>query len=162
VEKNGQVDAIASVLREKRICSSGCKERKLAHPKMVWVHDRSRESSSIDLLEVNMGWSTLDSALFFPGWIAFLNFLLADLELGEKKLEEKNSQEASRAKWPDLLSLTLFLLSWCTIDLFSCQFAFRLHASIAINHAHTRVMFVHSERQRLFEKSRFAWETTLF
>jgi hypothetical protein len=59
------------------------KERKRAHPNMVLVHDRSRESSFIDLVEVDMGWSTRTRP-FFPGWIAFQNFLLADLELGEK------------------------------------------------------------------------------
>jgi hypothetical protein len=31
------------------------KERKRAHPNMVLVHDRSQESSSIDLLEVDIG-----------------------------------------------------------------------------------------------------------
>jgi hypothetical protein len=32
-----------------------CKERKREHPNMLSVHDRSQESSSIDLLEVDMG-----------------------------------------------------------------------------------------------------------
>jgi hypothetical protein len=59
-----------------------------------------RKSSSIDLLEVDV--EVIDHGLgpFFPGWIAFQNFLVADLELGEKKIvKKKKSQEASRAKW---------------------------------------------------------------
>jgi hypothetical protein len=54
--------------------SSGCKERKRAHPNMVSVQNQSRESSFIDLLEVDVGWSTLASALFSLGWIAFQIF----------------------------------------------------------------------------------------
>jgi hypothetical protein len=64
---------------------------------MVLVHDRSRESSFIDLVEVDMGWSTRTRP-FFPGWIAFQNFLLADLELGGKKVrgEKKVSKQVER------------------------------------------------------------------
>jgi hypothetical protein len=53
------------------------------HSNMVLVYDRSQESSFIDLLEVEGGWSTLAPALFVL--IAFQKFLLADLELGGKK-----------------------------------------------------------------------------
>jgi hypothetical protein len=40
---------------------------------------------------------------FFPGWIAFQNFLLADLELGRKKVRgEKKSGSKLRKMGPDL------------------------------------------------------------
>jgi hypothetical protein len=76
--------------RETHVPISGCKECKRANPNIVSVHDRSQESSSIYLLEAGMGWwSTLTPALFFPGWVAFQSFHLADLELGEKKKVRK-------------------------------------------------------------------------
>jgi hypothetical protein len=62
------------------------------HPNMVLVHDPSQESSSIDLLEVG-GWveDLGPGPFFFPGWIAFQNFLLAS---GGKKFEEKKKVES--------------------------------------------------------------------
>jgi hypothetical protein len=39
---------------EMQLLVSSCRERKRAHPKMVFVHNQSQESSSIDLLEVGM------------------------------------------------------------------------------------------------------------
>jgi hypothetical protein len=51
-EKVDRGRRIASVLRGNRICSSGYKERKRAHPNMVLVHNQLLESSRIDLLEV--------------------------------------------------------------------------------------------------------------
>jgi hypothetical protein len=68
IKKVGSSRCIASVLHEKCICSSGCKERKRAHPKMVLVHDPSQESLLIDLLEVGGGCSTLVMAPFLS-WL---------------------------------------------------------------------------------------------
>jgi hypothetical protein len=80
------------------------KERNLVHPKMVLVHDQSQESSVIGLFEVGGGWSTLTPWPFFSGWIAFQNFLVADLEFGGKKVEgEKKVRkqvERNRSRLP--------------------------------------------------------------
>jgi hypothetical protein len=78
-------------------------ERKLAHPNIVLVHDRSHESSLIDLLESWYG-GVFDPSHpdFFSGWITFPNLRLVGLELGGKKFDEKKSPEASCAKEPDL------------------------------------------------------------
>jgi hypothetical protein len=38
-KKVGKGRCIASVLHGKRVCSSGCKKRKRAHPNMVSVHE---------------------------------------------------------------------------------------------------------------------------
>jgi hypothetical protein len=55
---------------------------------MVLVHDRSHESSSIDLLEVGYAWLTLAQPFF--SWLSCVpKFFLADLELGEKKVGGK-------------------------------------------------------------------------
>jgi hypothetical protein len=64
-KKMVEVDASRMFCMGKRVCLSGYKERKRAHPNIVLVHDRSHESSRIDLLEVGGRWSTLASALFF-------------------------------------------------------------------------------------------------
>jgi hypothetical protein len=56
---------------------------------MVYVHHSPQESSSIDLLEVGVGCLTLNSAPFFAGWIAFLNFSLAEARARGKKSEKK-------------------------------------------------------------------------
>jgi hypothetical protein len=53
-----------------------------------------------------MGWST-QAWPFFPGWIAFQNFLLADLKLGEKSWRrKKKSGSKSEQKGPDLRAPT--------------------------------------------------------
>jgi hypothetical protein len=58
----------------------------------VSVQDCSLESSSIDLLEVDIGDRPRTLALFFLGRVAFQIFLLAELDLGEKKVRgEKKS-----------------------------------------------------------------------
>jgi hypothetical protein len=54
-------------IRQMHVRLSGCKKLNHAHPNMVSVHDRTQESSSIYLLEVEGGWSTLARSLFFPG-----------------------------------------------------------------------------------------------
>jgi hypothetical protein len=42
-------------------------ELKRVHLKMVLVHDPSQENSSIDLLEVGDGWSTMIRPIFLAG-----------------------------------------------------------------------------------------------
>jgi hypothetical protein len=76
-------------VRQMHLMSLRCKERNHAHPNMVLVHDRSDQSSFINLFEGGDRWSTLTPAPFFPGWIAFQNFHLVSRELGGKKLKEK-------------------------------------------------------------------------
>jgi hypothetical protein len=63
----------ASHTRNKFICIT-LKERDRAHPNMVSVQDCSRESSSIDRLEVDIGDRPWPPALFFLAGLRSQNF----------------------------------------------------------------------------------------
>jgi hypothetical protein len=94
---------------EMQLLVSSCRERKRAHPKMVFVHNQSQESSSIDLLEVGM--EVVDPGprppFFFPSlrsriFIFLFPFLLSSSSRGEKKVRKRVERPH-----PNHLSLTL-------------------------------------------------------
>jgi hypothetical protein len=132
--------------------SSGCKEHKHAHSNMVLVHDRSQESSSINLLEVDMGDQPRTRPFFFLAELRSRIFI----SLGEKKVggEKKSESKSSKRSQPPSRSEpnTFFVHVWSAIDCLLVSSCVTHMFLILVYHAHTRVMFVRMERQSLCKK----------